>query len=952
MIIDYYFDNLLKYKKKYGNKTVVLMEVGSFFEMYGIDNSKTKIGNAKEIATLLNIALSRKNKSIIESSRKNPLMAGFPSPVLSKYIPILLQNNFTVVLIEQTTPPPNPERDVTKIYSPGTDIDNISSVDENNISSIFIESITNHTSGKKFDVCGVSTIDLSTGKSTVYEIYDNIKEDLYQYIESKNPKEIIIIDKSENNYYKLFNHRKHYIITNSKSKEKINYLNTFFKKIFDIKSLLTPLEFLDLNRMIYAATSLCYLLHFCYEHDETIINKLNKPTIWDNTSNLQLCNNSLYQLNITEDLGLLSILNKTSTPMGKRFLRDKIMKPFYDKSKIEEYYNYIETFDDKVEQLESFLNNILDVERLLRRINLDRIHPHELYNFYLSINYSDKLFDYTKSFYTIDFNLKDIIQQFKKVYNFDELAKYLLNDIETSIFNINIYPEVDEIQNQITDIMNIFEKDLKKLNDVIDKTKTNVIKLDYTDKDGYYYITTKKRYEKIKGSKYKTKAVGSSYKLFSTEINNYSNKLIALKNKIKIVNKECFIKSLQFFKSNNKILDKTILNISKIDYIKSNTKCKQEYNYSKPTFNNKLSIEGLRHPVIERLDTGIEYVKNDISFNEQTGILLFGLNGVGKSSLMKAVGLNIIMAQAGMYVPADSLEYTPYKKIFTRISGEDNIFKGKSSFMIEMEELRSILKYADNESLVLGDEICRGTETISALSIVTSSVLALSKKKSSFIFATHLHKLDELVQDDNIQFLHLHVEITDDNINYIRKLRDGIGSSLYGIEVAKYLLENDEFINETYKIRNKILEKPELLSTKTSTYNSKLYMDKCQVCSKTNNLDTHHIKFQSDANEFGNIDHIHKDDLCNLIVLCEDCHNALHHGNINIKGFNSTLTGLQVIKSKKKHTKNKKYTEDMIKIIKKYKDKRNKNYILESLQTKHNIKISKTTLTKIFNDSY
>ena len=190
-------------------------------------------------------------------------MAGFPSPVLSKYIPILLQNNFTVVLIEQTTPPPNPERDVTKIYSPGTDIDNISSMDENNISSIFIESITNHTSGKKFDVCGVSTIDLSTGKSSVYEIYDNIKENLYQYIENKNPKEIIIIDKSENNYYKLFNHRKYYIITSNKSKEKIEYLNTFFKKIFDIKSLLTPLEFLDLNRLIYAANSLCYLLQFC-----------------------------------------------------------------------------------------------------------------------------------------------------------------------------------------------------------------------------------------------------------------------------------------------------------------------------------------------------------------------------------------------------------------------------------------------------------------------------------------------------------------------------------------------------------------------------------------------------------------------------------------------------------------------------------------------------------------
>ena len=497
--------------------------------------------------------------------------------------------------------------------------------------------------------------------------------------------------------------------------------------------------------------SLCYLLQFCYEHDETIINKLNKPKIWDHISNLQLCNNSLYQLNITEDNGLLSILNKTSTPMGKRFLRDKIMKPFYNKEQIEEYYNYIEIFDDKIDILESFLKNILDIERLLRRINLDRIHPHELYNFYLSIDNCNKLFNYTKSFYTIDFDLKNILTYFNTTYNFDELAKYLINDIETSIFKNKIYPEVDKIQNEITEIMDYFNKDLQKLNFIIDKTKNNVIKLEYTDKDGYY-ITTKNRYQKIKNNKYTTKAVGSSYKLFSSEINNYSNKLIALKNKIKIINKECFIKSLQFLKNNNNIFDKTIFTISNIDYIKSNTKCKQEYNYSKPTFNNNLTIKGLRHPVIERLDTGIEYVKNDLSFDEQTGILLFGLNGVGKSSLMKAVGLNVIMAQAGMYVPADNFEYTPYKKIFTRISGEDNIFKGKSSFMIEMEELRSILKYADNESLVLGDEICRGTETISALSIVTSSVLALSKKKSSFIFATHLHKLDELVKDNNIQF--------------------------------------------------------------------------------------------------------------------------------------------------------------------------------------------------------
>ena len=836
MLIDEYMNYHLSFQKKYGDKTVVLMEVGSFFEIYGVDNAKEKIVNIKEITEVLNITLSKKNKYIDDDSRKNCLMAGFPNVALPRYLPILLQNNYTVVLVTQTTPPPAPKREVTDIISPGTYIEEIynkSPKDENNISSIFLDMVIDFKTGKELFFVGLSTIDLSTGKCSIYEIINNKNycfENIYQYIEANEPKELIIINKTKYNIENNFNHRKLYMVEYEKEKNKVKYLEEFFKKIYDNTGMLSSLDFLGLSRKLYAVNSFMYLLTFAYEHNEDIIKRIHKPVIWNDDKKLTLYNNCLYQLNITTkdscQNNLINILDKTSTPMGRRMLRKHIIQPLT--RNLDYYYEHIEIFKDNIKLIEEPLKNIIDIERLKRRISLKSIHPHEMYNFYLSIKYCKDLFESVNHIYKYDTVIIDTINNFIKfceeTFNLDELNKYTINDIKKSIFKKGLYNELDEIQEKMDDIFKYFSQDIKKLSSKLKKKSKKVItndpiRLDFNERDGYHYVITKKRYEYIKSSDFTKRPIGSSFKLSSNDITKKSNKLILFQDRIKIINKDCFLLILEkIFNEFDNELNELIRNIAMIDYIKSNARCAIEYKYTAPIIKeseeSSLSVKGLRHPIIERLDSGIEYIPNDLSFDSKKGLLLFGLNGVGKSSLMKAIGLSVIMAQARMYVPCESMELSPFSKIFTRISGDDNIFRGQSSFTVEMEELRAILKYADKNSLVLGDEICRGTETVSGLSIVTASVLDLSKKNVKFIFATHLHKLNELVKDDNIKFSHLHVEskIVDgeEKLIYHRKLKEGIGSSLYGLEVAKYLLDSSDFIKEAHRIRNKIIEKKEI----------------------------------------------------------------------------------------------------------------------------------------------
>jgi DNA mismatch repair protein MutS len=314
----------------------------------------------------------------------------------------------------------------------------------------------------------------------------------------------------------------------------------------------------------------------------------------------------------------------------------------------------------------------------------------------------------------------------------------------------------------------------------------------------------------------------------------------------------------------------------------------------------------MRHPLIELIHEKVIYVDNDVELlkekDECLGILLMGLNGVGKSSMAKAIGCNIVMAQMGMFVAAKEFEYYPYTKIFTRINGDDNIFKGMSSFVVEMNELRSILKYSDERSIVLGDEVCKGTEETSALSIVSSTIQRFSERDVNFIMATHFHKLHEMeeIQElTNVRFKHLSVEYDreGDRIIYGRKLMDGPGDTLYGLEIAQFLIKDEDFIKKARKIRDKLIcQSEKIIEDKRSNYHKELVMDCCMICKKNGmetQLHTHHLKEQSEFEEEGlmNIDGIRKNQLGNLVVLCEEHHEETHHGRLKIEGWIESTMG-------------------------------------------------------------
>ena len=268
---------------------------------------------------------------------------------------------------------------------------------------------------------------------------------------------------------------------------------------------------------------------------------------------------------------------------------------------------------------------------------------------------------------------------------------------------------------------------------------------------------------------------------------------------------------------------------------------------------------------------------------------------------MTSVGLNLIMAQAGMYVASDSFKYNPYNYLFTRIQGNDDIQKGKSSFEVEMSELKTILANADNHSIVLGDELCRGTENISGTAIVASGIVKLAVKKSSFIFATHLHGLHDIkeIRDlNNVKFKHLTVLHDSENnkLIYDRKIKDGVGATIYGLEVCKALSLDNEFLELANTIRKRMVgQSDHILDTKPSNYNSNVFHDNCQICGAEKDH-IHHIKFQSTADENGNIHEIkaHKNIAHNQVALCESCHHKVHHGNLVINGYIETSHGLEL----------------------------------------------------------
>jgi DNA mismatch repair protein MutS len=974
-----------KYTKKYGSKTVIFMQVGSFYELYSTESTMLQ-----QISNLLNIVLTKKDKSQdITPTNNNYYMSGFPVNSLTKYLNILIANNYYIVMIDQTGTGPSPKRVVTNIYSKATYLDNIQQPSSNQLLCIYLEE-----HAKKVINIGLSSIDVSTGASITHESFstlDDLKfslDETSRFINNILPVEILIFNTSSLEKDKLIAYlelnKSNYKYFNKVNPEfsKIAYQNEFFKKVFNLESLMSPIEDLDLESKIYSRISYVLLLDHAYQHNNNIITNLSKPVIYEQENILLLENNSISQLNIfpsdiytNNNLNkniscLLDVINHTSTSVGYRYLKHSLSNPNNDIALLNNKYLCIEEcIKDKLYlKLETNLNNITDTERLVRKMSLNVLHPIELDNLINSFNQVQELVKITQSNIKLKtlnvINVKKLnsfLEYCNNTFVLEELKKYIITDIKDNFFKLNIYPDVDKIQNQVNNCVSFMDDVCNVLSDYLDEDKEEKDKsknksklkdknkeenkeikeskklyLKYTDREGYYIQMTKLRSETLKKNlknikelKIKTNIIlttsltfttaNNITKLFITNLTTKSDELIKLQEQLSQVIKLNYIKTLTEIYTKYK---DTFIQVNKyiaiIDFIKSGAKCAILYNYIKPIIlNNNSNISyitatSLRHPIIERIiDT--EYIPHDISLGRETSLLgIYGYNSAGKTSLMKSIGISIIMAQCGLYVPATNFTYFPYNKLFSRITSNDNLFKGMSSFILELSEIKNILKRTDKNSLIVSDELCRGTEFNSACALLSATLVELSKTNASFIFSSHLHLvagLKVIKELKNLKIYHLTVNYDKekDLLIFDRKLKLGEGPTDYGLIMAKYILNNDNFIKLAQEIKNDILLIPNvILNTKKSSYNSQLYIDKCSVCNKQNTsnnfYETHHIEHQKDCDENDfviNKQHIKKNNVANLVALCNECHDKVHQDKITISKYEKTSKGkkLKVVKN-------------------------------------------------------
>jgi len=917
LIIDKYIKYQQEVEKNYGKNSVVLLMVGSFYEIYGIDID-CYIGKVEEVCKILNIQKTRRNKN---------LMCGFPCFALNKHLSKLLCNNFTISIYDQISVPHQKEKDhkLVNIFSPSTYIDE-EIVENNTLTCIYLEDYISPSTRQNKLSAFISSIDLSTGKSNLYELYETDQYNIYKLIYCINPCEIILSSNKENSkeYYKKYldlNELEQKIVHYRTLKIKdTTFVNTFLEKIFGKNELLSPIENIGLECYGDLLQSYIKLLEFAYEHDPYIIKRIGKPQLDKTKNSLFLNNDALHQLNLIfinhqqmsnirpKFASIFDVINHTSTKMGERLLKERLLNPITDVNELEKRYNKIENMIPKYQEYKVLLKNILDIEKKYRKWVLGKLNPFEFANLSETFkNIIEILKIAKKDFNNIDENLiikmQDFYDDYCKTFNIEKMKEYSLNNIRTSFFNEGVNRKIDNNIARIYNINILFKTIADCLSGFIEKDKTNLVRVQNTEKEGYYLTTTKKRWKEmdkdnmiminyenkmisISLDEIKEKTLSNSVKLSGGVIDKYSNLLLKLNDYMQKLVKEKYLEKLQEYDEQyGEYFNQIVSIISEIDVIVSSASVSLKYNYSKPIIKGSKSFvnfKNLRHPLIERIQDDKEYITNDVKLNEEKrGILLYGLNSSGKSSLLRAIGTNIVLAQMGMFVSTSEFNYYPFTQLLTKISTIDNMYKGQSTFIVEMQELKNILEKSNERSMILCDELTSGTETDSATGLVSSALLHLINKKALFLFTTHLHSIiefEEISQNNILDICHFDIEVNGDNIIYKRKLEKGSGKSLYGIEIAAALGLDKNFIKDAYKFRSKFQgTENELLTDKRSRYNVKIIMDMCRVCGNTNNLHTHHIKPQKLSNKNGFINHFHKNNKHNLTVLCESCHQKFHN---------------------------------------------------------------------------
>lgn len=988
-LVKEYFELTNKYQSEYGKNTVVLMQVGAFFEVYGLQNKITDELGGSEIADFSRVCDLNIADKKVTLGKDGVVMAGFGHYMIDKYLKRLQENGYTAVVYAQDADDVK-TRNLVGIFSPGTYFSPEATHITNNTTAIWVnvidvasstilkKMISSDTKSSRIVQVGMANIDIYTGKSSIFEFKEiylktpTTFDELERFVSIYKPSEVLIIGNIDDkemdeilNYANIECNSVHKIsLLNTESKteimkralnsEKQIYQKELFYRFYKIEDYDVFSQNFYANSI--ATQAFCFLLDFIYQHNPNLVNKISEPQFENCSDRLILANHSLKQLNIIhensgERRGKLSsvekMLNICITSMGKRRFSYHFLNPTTDTTYLRSEYDMTEYVLKNIcsyEFLPSKLLQIKDIAKLNRQIIMKKISPKALFQFYKNLFTIDELYKkvsqdnilltYLKTT-NISLNCQELIAFFESTMDMS-----LCESIETCVqFEINFFKKnVDkgldekaklllESVDKLEAIRSYFNKTIEKYEKKSVKTRiSDYVKIHETEKNHFSLLSTKRRCTLLKQSLPSLEEiVPLTYKssfneedcIFefkvSRELLEFHNQtasndtinmpiikelcknISSIKVQMKDILTQVYLKSivakLEEYQSQ---FDSIVEFVTMLDVIYTKATIAKKFNYCKPvireTEKSFVNAKGLRHCLIEHIQQNETYVANNIQLGKAEdidGILLYGTNAVGKTSFIRALGIAVIMAQAGLYVPCGAFEYSPYKYIFTRILGNDDIHKGLSTFAVEMSELRTILRLADKNSLILGDELCSGTESVSAKSIFVAGMQMLTAKQSSFIFATHLHEIATYNEITDLKTLSLkHMEVIYDKerdlLIYDRKLKDGPGDSMYGLEVCKALSLPAEFLEAAHNIRMKYQEgSKSILSLKSSHFNSKKLVSLCEMCNSEMGKEVHHLQHQKDANEDGFIvcedgSSFHKNHPANLMSLCEKCHDEMH----------------------------------------------------------------------------
>ena len=808
-------------KAKYPD-ALLLFRVGDFYETFGEDAIKA--------AGILGIVLTKRRNGAASYVE----LAGFPHHSLDTYLPKLVRAGYRVAICDQLEDPKLTKkivkRGVTELVTPGVTLnDNVLEQKENNfLAAVYL------TSG----ISGVSLLDISTGE---FYLAEGNHEYIDKILQSFRPSEVIVQRQFRNKFIERFGD-KFYLTVFDDWVFTIDFGEETLLKQFKTTSL-KGFGVENMERGIIAAGA---AIHYLFETHHNKLDHITRISRIDEGKYVWLDKFTIRNLELVESLSpggktMLHVLDKTNTPMGARLMRKWITMPLVDKHEIDDRLSVVKYLIDHQQTKTDIIDDLKkigDLERLISKVVAFRVNPREMVQLERSLRSVESLKSVCR--HSASAPLKALADQLNPcTVLVDNLKKNLHEDPPVSLNKGHVIAngvsgELDELR-QITYSGKDYLRDLQKRE--AEKTGISSLKIGYNNVFGYYLEVTHTHKEKVPEEWHRKQTLINSERYITEELKEYEQKILGAEEKIFALEQKLFEEIVHSTAAFVKPIQVNAFLVAKLDCLVSFATISEEQNYNIPTLTDDydISIKEGRHPVIEQnLPAGETYVANDVYLDnsKQQIIILTGPNMSGKSALLRQTALIVLMAQMGCFIPAEEAKIGMVDKIFTRVGASDNIASGESTFMVEMNETASILNNISNRSLILLDEIGRGTSTYDGISIAWSIAEFLHDHlayRAKVLFATHYHELNEMAGSmSRIKNFHISIKEMGNKVIFLRKLKKGGSEHSFGIHVAE-MAGMPRKVLERSKQMLKVLEKSHSGNEMNKTVHDKIKSDEFQL---------------------------------------------------------------------------------------------------------------------------